>query len=101
MAVPGSVAPSGSCANAAGWEGFGAGTRITVHDDAGTVISTGAVTNDPPAWVNDHCRFRIVVSDLPDAVSYLFEIGHRPGPRVMRYVLEAAGWKADLILSEQ
>jgi hypothetical protein len=66
------------CHGAGGYDDIAAGTQVTIKDQAGAIIATGAL--DGGTWFSgtkESCGFHFVVSKVPDATFYSIEVSHR------------------------
>jgi hypothetical protein len=101
-------------ASSDGYSDIREGAEVTVKDERGTVIGTGALgkretTNADPtedygdltnsAYYALDCEFPISVPDIPaDRAFYSLEVARRGEIRSSRQELEANGWKVDVTL---
>lgn len=66
------------CMGEGGYDDIAEGTSVTVYDEAGTVLATGALSDSQLDTVSSDCVFTLQVSDVPDdRPMYQLEVSHR------------------------
>lgn len=99
--------PNGTCRGSGGYSDIVPGMPVTVKDQAGTIIATGAANFDGSAptatWtaslgVVNLCDLKFEIDNLPVATFYSIEVGHRGALSFSAADLAAAGWHVDFTL---
>ena len=92
------VEPSaGVCINpGGGYSDIHEGTNVTVRDEAGKILATGALQRGH--YEADGCVYDFEVSDLPDTKFYQVEVSHRGEITYSEDELNASGWNVALEL---
>lgn len=92
------VSRSGTaCSGSGGYADLTAGAPVTVRNESGAIIATGALdagTSDS-TYPTVVCHFTYTISNVPDAKFYSVEVSHRGGLTYSKDQLNANGWKLD------
>ena len=99
LTTSGGLTRSGaSCAGTGGYEDFQAGTPVTVKNEAGTIIASGALGSgvSDPVYPTVACNFAFTVKGVPQAKFYSVEVSHRGAITYSAADLAAKNWKVTL-----
>lgn len=90
--------PNGpGCIGTGGYSDVGTGMPVTVKDQAGVIIATGATAFD---YITAVCALKFSIPNLPMASFYSIEVGHRGALSFSAADLAAAGWHVDFELGK-
>lgn len=92
------ISVDGGCAGTGGYDDIEAGLQVTVSNESGTVIGTGALGQGTE--VDAGCEFPFKVENVPVAKFYKVEVGRRGTVSYSHADMEAASWKVELSLGD-
>jgi hypothetical protein len=92
------ISVDGGCAGTGRYDDIEAGLQVTVSNETGTVIGTGALGQGTE--VDAGCEFPFTVGNVPVAKFYKVEVGRRGTVNYSYADMEAASWKAELSLGD-
>ncbi|WP_244293884.1 hypothetical protein [Streptomyces sp. MJM8645] len=80
---------SSGCAGLRGYDDIAMGTSVTVYDESGKVLATGALGSGSPKGLNG-CMFPVAVQDVPKGPKfYQVEVSHRGKTTLQKEEAEA------------
>jgi hypothetical protein len=90
-----------ACVGVGGYDDLRPGTGVTVRNQDGTIIATGALAGGvAPPTARSHCTFSFTVSDVPYSPFYSVEVSHRGELAYSFEELEEMGWHVALALGD-
>jgi hypothetical protein len=89
-------APCTGASVSRGYADVGPGIDVTVKDETGTIIATGAV--EEGTWERRACRLPFSIPDVEGAEFYELELGRRGSNRYSAAELASAGYEVHLTL---
>lgn len=92
----GSMTDGQSCDGANGYSDITEGAEVTISNQSGTILATGAL--DQGSWSSNSCVFDFSVPHVRDATFYQIEVGHRGNVTFSKAQLQQNSWQALLTL---
>jgi hypothetical protein len=91
-------ADGGGCQGTSGYDDVEPGLQVTVSDQSGTVIGTGAL--DSGQVLEAGCVFRFEVNNIPVASFYKVAVGRRGEISYSLDQMKQASWSVELSLGD-
>jgi len=90
------------CYGAGGYSDIGTGTAVTVKNEAGTLIASGALRQGNTSGLNEFrvCVFRFELAGVPDAKFFQVEVSKRGGLTYSKAEMVSKAWNVHASLGE-
>ena len=89
-----------TCEGTGGDDDIAVGAQITVKDEAGAIIATGALGSGTSTTNVTVCTFHFTVADVPDVAFYSIEVSHRGELTYSAAEMAAKNWQVAFTLGD-